>query len=263
YTFFAGYQPTRWSYLGAAGIAALGVPLLFIYLWNRYGRIPLAGAVGIVMLGFVPNYRFGLYTFGERDLLMVPGTRMRLDSPSVAIEKIRATNSNPFRIVSAKQSYAGSLSGDYSAVYDLEDIRSCGPMANSAYISLLRSFPGMDLASDWVIGVKDINQAQPLLSFLNVRYVLARPDEPLNAENFKTFAKDDFLVLENQQAWPKAYFVNNVGVATTPDELVACLKGASRPFATGSKDAMRQSPELQALQAISSSGFQPATEYIL
>ncbi len=72
-----------------------------------------------------------------------------------------------------------SLMGDYSAVYGIEDIRSCAPLSNRELIGLLRFFPGMKLSGDWFIQVTNPAAAQPLLNLLNVKYLLAPPDVSL------------------------------------------------------------------------------------
>jgi hypothetical protein len=85
---------------------------------------------------------------------------------------IKADKSGPFRVVGLQQCFIG----DYSAVYGLEDIRSCAPLSNGEFISLVRNFPGMELSEDWKIKVVKLAQAQPLLNMLNVKYLLTLPD---------------------------------------------------------------------------------------
>ena len=67
--------------------------------------------------------------------------------------------------------------GDYSAVYGLEDIRSCAPLSNGEFIDLIRKFPGVEFggAGGWAIYSQNPVAAQPLLNLLNVKYLLAAP----------------------------------------------------------------------------------------
>jgi len=59
-----------------------------------------------------------------------------LNTPSKAIDKIKTDRSGPFRVVGLQWNFMG----DYSAVYELEDIRSCAPLSNEEFMDLIRSF---------------------------------------------------------------------------------------------------------------------------
>ena len=135
------HRPIPWGYYLVAGAGAAGVLLLFAFLKSRPGPIPALGWAGIIILGWVASYRFGLYTFGNDDLLMLPGPRLVLNAPSQAIDEIQADQSDPFRVVGVQW----NLCGNYAAVYGLEDIRSCAPLSNGEFINLIRKFPGVEL----------------------------------------------------------------------------------------------------------------------
>src|SRR6185369_7510949 len=124
YGFNCSYRKFSWVYLGCAGGAALGLPLVYVSLKNRYGSVP--GWLALGVLAFVPNYRFGLYASGDDNRLMIAGPRVVLDAPSPAIQRIK-TEPGPFRATALQR----NLDGDYFAVYGLEDIRSCAPLSNS------------------------------------------------------------------------------------------------------------------------------------
>ena len=164
------HRPIPLNYFLCAGAGAVGAPLLFAFLKNRYRQIPVIGWTGIILLGFAAQFRFGLYSFGNNNLLMLSGPRMALNASSKAIDHINADKTGPFRVVPWQQSsgkdYSAILNGDYSAVYGLEDIRSCGPVSSGEYIKLIQHFPGMKIENDWLIGVVDPVAGQPLL-FLN------------------------------------------------------------------------------------------------
>ena len=166
--YFSGnaHQPVvPWNYFLCAAAGAIGAPLLFVFLLRRQQQMLLLGWAGILILGFIPNFRFGLYNFGNDDLLMLPGPRVALNSPSEAVNTIKADRSEPFRMVNIPWGFMGN----YSAVYELEDIRSCSPLSNEEFIDLIRQFPGMELSSVWELEVVDPVQAQPLLNLLNVK----------------------------------------------------------------------------------------------
>ena len=172
YSFGYAHRPIPWNYFLCAGVGAIGAPLLFVFLKSRQQQTPILGWVGIIILGFIPNFRFGLYHRGNDTLLMLPGPRVILNTPSKAIDKIKTDKSGPFRVVGLQWNFMG----DYSAVYELEDIRSCAPLSNGEFMDLIRSFPGMKLSNYWMLEVADPVRAQPLLNLLNVKYLLAPPD---------------------------------------------------------------------------------------
>ena len=116
YSFGHWHRPIPWDYFFCAGAGAIGAPLLFVFLKSRQCQTRTLGWVGIIILGFIPNFRFGLYHRGNDALLMLPGPRVTLNAPSRAIDKIKMDQSGPFRVVGLEL----SLMGDYSAVYGLK-----------------------------------------------------------------------------------------------------------------------------------------------
>ena len=262
--FFSGntHQPViPWNYFICAAAGALGTPLLFVYLNTRHRPARLLGWAGILVLGFIPNFRFGLYHAGSDDLLMLPGPRVVLNSPSPAVDKIKADHSGPFRVVSIPWEFMGN----YAAVYELEDIRSCSPLSNGEFVDLIRQFPGMELSSFWMISVVDPVKAQPLLSLLNVKYLLARPGKDSGAKpGYRLVGQSDFGVLENQTVWPRAFFANQVlSVDSIPAFIQQLELNGQKPFAALNPQALLEHPRVQALVSTNPATITPATHYIL
>ena len=184
--------------------------------------------MGIIVLGLVPNFRFGLYGDGNFTLLMLPGPRAGLDVHSRAVDKIKAEETGAFRVAGMGHVFTG----DYAAVYGLDDIRSCAPLWNGAYLDLIRNFPGMKFSGDWMIEVADPAKAQPLLNLLNVKYLLANPaaDAPTNLDCQVT-DQSDFVVMKNPEAWPRAFFSNHVIPIASNEAFIQQLKANSqKPF---------------------------------
>jgi hypothetical protein len=225
----------------------------------------MIGWAGIIFLGFVPQFRFGLYTLGSDDLLMLPGPRAILDAPSKAIDKIRADQSGPFRVVGMNWAFPG----DYSAVYDLEDIRSCAPLSNGEFIKLVRNIPGVNFGGEggWEISIRNPAAAQPLLNLLNVKYLLARPDPKTQVRqglDFRITDRSDFLVLENLEAWPRAYFSDKIATNSSTEGFVQqLLADGKQPFVSLSQDEIEKQPGLTALQSTNKATIVPATHYRL
>ena len=215
----------------------------------------------IIILVAASQYRFGLYNFGNEDLMMLPGPRTVLDATSPAIEKIKSDSSDPFRVVPLQRSF----NGDYAMVYGLEDIRSCDPVSNGEYMQLIRNFPGMELSGDWVIKVLDPVQAQPLLNLLNVKYVLASPTNraPV-AAGFRVSDRSDFLVLENLQAWPRAFFVNQIKAVASSEEFAKqLLANAETPFVAVDSSTLESQPGLKRLEEVAAARPVPARHFNL
>ena len=130
YSFAPVHRPIPWDYFLCAGAGAIGAPLLFVFLKSRQQQALTLGWAGIIILGFIPNFRFGLYHRGNNTLLMLPGPRVALNNPSQAVDKVKTDQSGPFRVLGLH----GSFMGDYSAVYELENILSCAPLSNGEYM---------------------------------------------------------------------------------------------------------------------------------
>lgn len=261
YGFGIAHRPIPWGYVLCAGTGAVGAPLLFSFLKSRQRQISVIGWVGIVVLGLVAHFRFGFYSSGADDLLMLPGPRVVLNAPSKAIDKIKADKPDPFRVVGLRWNFFG----DYSAVYDLEDIRSCAPLSNGEFINLLRKFPGMNFSRDWVMEVTDPVAAQPLLNLLNVKYLLA----PTNVSfqeglDFRLADRSDFGVLENLQVWPRAFFANQVVAITSTEKFIDhLLKNGKQPFIALTREEIEKQPGLQQLETTNQAAISPATNYRL
>jgi hypothetical protein len=217
--------------------------------------------VGIIILGFIPNFRFGLYHVGNDALLMLPGPRVILNSPSKAVDKIKTDKSGPFRVVGLRWSFMG----DYSAVYELEDIRSCAPLSSGEFMSLIQSFPGVELSSYWMIDVADPVQAQPLLNLLNAKYLLAPPDVSLGGQSdFRPVDRSDFQIWENLQVWPRAFFSDQVvSISSTEEFINHLLKNSQQPFIALTREEIEKRPGLQQLETTNQAIISPATNYRL
>jgi hypothetical protein len=263
YYFRTPHRPLPWNYFLCAEAGAIGAPLLFVFLKNRNRHTLILGWVGIIILGFIPNFRFGLYydNDGNDTLLMFPGPRMVLNAPSEALNKIKMDKSGAFR-VDELQNY---LMGDYPAVYEIEDIRSCAPLSNEEFINLIRNFPGVLFRNKWMINVVDPFQAQPLLNMLNVKYLLADPSTKFEGDtNFNIIDRSDFLVVENLQVWPRAFFSNQIiPISSTKDFIKQLLKNADKPFVAMSDEEIEKQPGIRQLETTKTIIISPATNYQL
>ena len=260
YSFGFWHQPIPWTYFLGAGLGAIGAPLLYVILKACQRPTLIWGWLGIIILGIIPNYRFGLYNSGNDNLLMLPGPRVVLNAPSRAIEKIKADKTGPNRVVGLGWNFMG----DYSAVYGLEDIRSCAPLSNAEVIDLIRSFPGVEATTGWKFKVVDPVLAQPLLNLLNVKYVLAPPDITGDRPGFRVTDRSDFGVMENLQVWPRAFFANQVMVIESSERFVQELStNGLRPFIALTKEEIEKQTSLEQLTPAGQTIITAATHYAL
>jgi hypothetical protein len=261
YSFGHWHQPIPWDYFLCAGGGAVGAPLLFVFLKSRPRRTQTLGWVGIIILAFIPNFRFGLYNSGNDALIMLPGPRVVFNTPSKAIEKIKTDKAVPFRVVGLQSSFMG----DYSAVYELEDIRSCAPLSNAEFIKLLQNFPGVEFSRDWMARVIDPVLAQPLLNLLNVKYLLCWPGTTIRPQlDFRIADRSDFGVIENLQVWPRAFFANQVVSLASNEEFIQhLLENSRQPFVALTPTEIEKQPGLQRLETIGPAAISPATNYQL
>ena len=155
--------------------------------------------------------------------------------------------------------------GDYSAVYGIEDIRSCAPLSNGEFINFFRDFPGVKFDGGWVIQVVDPVQAQPLLNLLNVKYLLAPPDvSDHERPGFRLTDRSDFVVWENLRVWPRAFFANQVvSIASNEKFIGHLLKNGQQPFIALTSEEIEKQPALQQLETTNPAAISPATNYRL
>jgi len=254
-------RPVPWSYFLCAGAGAVGAPLLFAYWKSREPHLSVAGWVAIILLGLVAQFRFGLYCSGEKDWLLLAGPRMAPDARSPAIEKIKKDQTSPFRVVGLQY----NLYGDYEAVYGLEDIRSCAPLTGGEFMDLIQKFPGIKFDYGWIVEVKNPVAAQPLLNLLNVKYLLTMPGVMLpSGLAFHITDQSDFAVVENLEAWPRAFFTDRVFPnATTSNFIQLLVHQGQRPFAALAPREIATQPGLWELAASQTAVVLAATNYQL
>lgn len=254
--------PIPWFYFIYAGAGAIGAPLLFTILRCNARLTHPVGWIALFLLGMLPLYRFGYYHFNNSSrLLMAPGPREALDYPSPSIRAIKTKSTDPFRIAGLKS----NLIGDYSAVYELEDIRSCAPLTNEKFIEVIQSFPGMKIYASWVMEIINPIQAQPLLNMLNIKYLLAPLSLSANGQSaYRVAGRNDFLVLENPQVWPRAFFSNKVFPINSSTEFVAhLLKNGKEPSIAVSDQEIAREPLLHQLTAVTEPVIHPGSNYRL
>ena len=109
--------------------------------------------------------------------------------------------------------------------------------------------------------------AQPLLNLLNVKYLLTDPKirvEIQDGEGYRIAGRNDFLVLENSEAWPRAFFSDRVvSNASTAEFIHQLSEGGKHPFVSLSRNEIERQPGLQSLENTRPATITPATNYRL
>ncbi len=248
------------KYLLGTGVAAVAALLWFAYANSQPPGISSAAWTGIMLLGLLAQFRFGTYASGDKNLLLLMGPRMKLAASSPAVDRIKNDDSGVFRVVGLQR----NLLGDYAAVYGLEDIRSCKPLANRDYMDLVCNFPGVKFDREWLIEIADPTAAQPLLNLLNVKYLLTQPGSPWPGGDFRLADRSDFDVVANQEVWPRAFFTDRVIPVSSTSELIQQLRqDGRRPFVALAPSDFAREPGLRALTATPSPRVTAATHYQL
>lgn len=255
------HRPVPWNYVACVAFGAFAAPLLFILLKRRASPLAPYGFTFLLILAFLPNFRFGLYNFGDGSVLLLPGPRVVLNAPSPAIDEIKKDTTSPFRVAGVER----ILYGDYAAAYELEDIRSCAPLVNGELANLIRTFPGVLTNDQWTVEIIDPVAAHPLLNLLNVKYLLTPPRETVQRGlGFRLAADRDLGVLENLEAWPRAFFCQEVSAASSTEEFIRQLsENQDKPFVALTPEEIAQQPEVKQLQTLPNAPAIPATNYRL
>ena len=86
---------------------------------------------------------------------------------------------------------------------------------------------------------KGISTFKPFLDFLNLRYYLRDPKPGLTPVSELTHvATDDLEIYESRDAWPRAFFTDQLRHYQTPEEFISLVKdGDGHPFAAVQSDS--------------------------
>jgi hypothetical protein len=106
--------------------------------------------------------------------------------------------------------------------------------------------------------------AHPVLNLLNVKYVLTPPAvEVQDGLGFRLVQSSDLGVLENLEAWPRAFFCDKIAVVGSTEQFVGYLYAhGTTPFVAMTPADISREPAVASIQG-PNSGFTPATNYTL
>jgi hypothetical protein len=100
---------------------------------------------------------------------------------------------------------------------------------------------------------------------LNVKYLLADLSTKFEGDtNFNIIDRSDFLVVENLQVWPRAFFSNQIiPISSTKEFIKQLLENAERPFVAMSSEEIEKQPDIRRLETTKTTIISPATNYQL
>ncbi len=234
--FFGGYVPV---------IVAAALALPFILRQLRFHGPRFAPVLGLVLCLGAIHGRFGLQLSNPLGKYTpVLPNRVDLLATSGTVDWLHADRAGAFRVLGL----GGNLMLGYSGVIDLENIVGPDALNNPAYRALENG--GLEGIDGWFnrrVDPARVGRVKPFLDLLNVRYLLVSSGQGLGAVPGLTRVRQgDLDVYRDEAAWPRAFFVDRLGVYRGVEGFVAQVKaGDGCPFATV-EDADRPSLPLGA-----------------
>jgi hypothetical protein len=230
-------------YLAYAPSILLALALFPLAL--RWLRTPGARGAGLGLMlicGVVMHFRHGMYDATKfDDYVMNPKTGVDLLAQSPAVGRVQLRLTEPYRTYGV--GYV--LSPGYNALLGLEGI--CGPDAlmNREYREFCHA-AHLPLDLDWRLRIDEatLPQLQPVFDSLNLRFYLRDGDAP-PPTGFAHVGRADLEIYESKQAWPRAFFTDQVRMYRTAEDYVQMLMGVTadrRPFAARQSETSSEPP---------------------
>ena len=253
-------EPLWHSYFFLGYSSAL-ILAVFLFPWalrwfHRRNPDRISGFCCLGVCLFLLHFRHGMYIRTRfDDYVMTPRMAADLTVPSPALERIRHIASEPYRTAGIDLTF----SPDYNALVRLEGISNIDAFSNPYFDALVRAarIPNTSGAR-LVLPEPALPTLKPVLDFLNLRYYLREPkpgQKPLTT--LSLIGVDDLEVYESPQAWPRAFFTDQVRHYHDVADLVSMIQhGDGRPFA-----AMQDNQSDSAPSAFSERKIVPAGIY--
>lgn len=241
-------------YAFSIGSALLVLPLLFRLAARRPATMRLVVPLSLICFALI-HWRFGMHLKTNvaqiDDAVVNPAVRVDLQAPSPAIDWLKSKHGG-FRTVG----FGDTFFPGYNGISGLESISGTDPLQNAYYRDLLISAKIQLLWEwRWVAQAESLDLILPFYSLLNVRYFLEGGDSAGVRHPALTMAADlDVKVYENTQAWPRAFYVDQIVRYGTTEQFVTMVKNKSGvPFAGIQENALPADGALSSLMGSSGS----------
>jgi hypothetical protein len=195
------------------------------------------------------------------DYIVNPSLRIDLKTPSPAIEFLRS-QPGPFRTVG----FGSVFYPGYPMIAGLESIHGTDPLMNPYYHELLLD-AGLKLqwGWKWVVEKANLKTTLPLYNLLNLRYFL---DVSLASEDagdsLIKLASLDLSVYKNNNAWPRAFFADEVRTYDTIGQFLGMIRELpNQPLAAVQKGDIAAAAMQTAIESANRNRIIPARDYRL
>jgi hypothetical protein len=228
--FFDWYAPSLF-------IGAIALP----FIARNIARHPVHRTIAVPLLFaclFLLHWRHGFYLKTGLaqidDYVINPLVRANLSQPSPAVQFVTAQPG-----IYRAAGFGAVLFPGYNALAGVESIYGTDPLANPYYRELLQAGGvKQDWNWRWIVEKATLEANLPLYSLLNVRYFLGLPQEDSpEMPSLRQIGSFDLRVLENDKAWPRAFFVDKVFTYETTAELLEMIRKGAPLAAVERKDA--------------------------
>lgn len=200
--------------------------------WTGVEGVRLSGYASLFVCFVILHFTKGCYLSTKFDhYVMNPRTSANLEAPSPAVEFVKKRMVEPARV----SGFEETLNAGYEPVVGLEAIAGSDALFNRWLRELVNAAHVNMSDNLWTVAPEESSfpRLKPLWEMLNIRYYLrplnARPPIP---DGVKQAGALDLEVLEDENAWPRAFFTDEVVTYRTPEELLQIMaRSDGKPFA--------------------------------
>jgi hypothetical protein len=222
-------------------LALLCAALLLWWSRRRAGLVSQALALGLVLLdlgGFAAAFN---PTTDTQLYHRPPEVLTAFGSETAPFRKATILPSNDLDNRTAQERLAVS----WGMVYGVEDINGFNSLQPRRYTDYLFGPQVEDVSYGLLDNARLLRPQSPILSALNVKYVLVPGDfPPIDSPLRMVYANQQVRVYENPQAYPRAYFVDTLRGETDPQ---AVLRAVTADGFDGRRLALVESDQLPAI----------------
>jgi hypothetical protein len=199
-------------------LALLSAALLLWWSRRRAGAISQALAIGLVLLD-LGGYAAAFNPTTDPQLYRrQPDVLTAWSAESAPFRKATMLPGNDLDNRTAQETLAVS----WGLVYGVEDINGFNSLQPRRYTDYLFGPQVGDVSYGLLNNEQLLRPQSPILSALNVKYVLVPSDVALQIHHSfrQVYANAQVRVYENPQVYPRAYFADTLGVETDPQTLL-------------------------------------------
>jgi hypothetical protein len=214
----ANLQLARLNTSVPLALALLSAALLVWWSQRRAGAISQALALGLVLVDLGSYAAVFTPTTDPQLFRRQPDVLAAFSAETAPFRKATILPGNDLDNRTAQETLAVS----WGMVYGVEDINGFNSLQPRRYTDYLFGPEVEDVSYGLLGGARLLRPQSPILSALNVRYLLIPSDlaPPIGSPFRQVYANAQVRVYENPQAYPRAYFADAVRAAPDPQALL-------------------------------------------